>query len=96
MSELKSAYEAALERLERQGVERPREESLSGETREKMAEARRVTEARLAELEILHGDRLAKIGDPTAADQERQEYRQERSRLEAKLERELGALRGGG
>ena len=96
MSELKSAYEAALERLDSQGVEHPREDSLSKETLEKIAGARQRTEARLAELEILHRDRLAKIEDPAAAQQEREEYRHDRSRLEAKLESELGTLRAGG
>src|SRR5436305_13070566 len=49
---MKSAYELALERLERQGIERPREESFSDELRAGIAEARRQAEAKLAEIEI--------------------------------------------
>ncbi len=94
MSELKSAYEVALERLENHGVEPPREGSLSRAILERIAEARTRAEARLAELEILHRDRVKRIGDPAAAEQERQEYRQDRSRVESKLRRELDTLRG--
>jgi hypothetical protein len=44
-SGMKSAYELALERLEKQGIERPREEAHSAETLEKIAEIRRQAEA---------------------------------------------------
>src|SRR5687768_18283591 len=63
-SGMKSAYELALERLEKQGIERPREEGLSGEMKEQVAEIRRQAEAKLAELEILHRDSLRKAVDP--------------------------------
>ena len=61
---MKSAYELALERIEKQGIERPREEGFGDEIREKIAEARRQAEARLAELEILHKNRLKTMMDP--------------------------------
>src|SRR6185295_17604799 len=51
---MKSSYELALERLAGQGIEPPREEALSPEVRQRVAEARQKTEAKLAELEILH------------------------------------------
>ena len=58
-SGMKSAYELALERMEKQGIERPREESFGDELR---GEDRRRPGARprprLAELEILHKNRL--------------------------------------
>lgn len=93
---MKSAYEIALEKLERQGIERPDEGNLSEEVRQQMAEVRRQAEAKLAELEILHKDRLAGLGDPSARQEEEEEYRQERRRIEAERDRQLDRLRSGG
>ena len=89
---LKSAYEAALERLEQQGIERPREESLTEEVRQQIAEARNRSEAQLAELEIMHRQRLQKTS-PADRQQELDEYRQERQRIEALRDRKIAALR---
>jgi hypothetical protein len=90
---VKSAYELALERLEKQGIERPREGGLSEPTREKLAEVRRQAEARLAELEILHRDRLKGIGDPAAREQEDEEYLRDRRRIEGDRDAKLARLR---
>jgi len=90
---MKSAYELALERLEKQGIDRPREESLTGEAREKMAEARRKSEARLAELEILHKDRLKTMADPVKRKEEEEEYVRERRRIEDERDRKIAELR---
>lgn len=92
---MKSAYELALERLESQGIARPKEESLSAEQREQVAEIRRQAEARIAELEILHRDRLQKIDDPAEREKEEQEYVAERARLEEQRERKVDKLRAG-
>src|SRR5215208_6924416 len=46
-SGMKSAYELALERMEKQGIERPREETFGDELREKIADVRRKAEARI-------------------------------------------------
>ena len=62
---MKSAYELALERLESQGIERPRQESLSEETRQRLNDVRQQAAAKLAELEILHLDRLKTVHDLT-------------------------------
>ena len=91
---MKSAYELALERLEKQGIERPREEAFTDELRAKIADARSQTKAKLAELEILHKDRLRKIQDPIKHHEEEEEYRRERQRLEADGERKVEKLRG--
>ena len=93
-SGMKSAYELALERLEKQGIERPREEAHSAETLEKIAEVRRQAEAKLAELEILHGDRLRK--DPMKRQEEEDDYVRERRRIEEDRDRKMEKLRGGG
>lgn len=87
---MKSAYELALEKMERQGIEPPREEKFSPEDREAMAEIRRRAEAKLAELEILHRDSL----DPQQPDPKAHEnYRAERQRIEDKRDRDIQRLR---
>jgi hypothetical protein len=92
---MKSAYELALERLAGQGIEPPREEALSPEARERVAEARRKTEAKLAELEILHKDALRKSHDFAAREKAEEEYRRERRRLEEDRDRQIEKLRRG-
>lgn len=91
---MKSAYELALERMEKQGIERPREESFSDEAREQIAEARRKAEASLAELEILHKNRLKTIYDPAKRQEEEEEYLRDRRRIEDQRERKVEELRG--
>jgi len=90
---MKSAYELALERLDAQGVERPRAAALSDATKRAIGEARRVTEAKLAELEILHRDQLARLGDPAQRDEQEQNYRRDRERIESDGERAVARLR---
>jgi hypothetical protein len=92
-SGMKSAYELALERMESQGIERPREDSLDRETLAQMEEVRRQAKARLAELEILHRDKLSELSDPEARRQADEEYRTDRRRIEEKRERTLRRLR---
>ena len=92
---MKSAYELALERLESRGIERPSENALTDEVRERMAEARRKAEAKAAELEILHRDRLAKLRDPAARQEEEEGYRRDRRRIEERRDREIEKLRRG-
>src|SRR6185503_17453038 len=92
---MKSAYELALERLAGQGIEPPREEALSPEVRQRVAEARQKTEAKLAELEILHKDALKKSHDYAAHEKAEEEYRRERRRLEEDRDRQIEKLRRG-
>ena len=90
---MKSAYELALERMEKQGIERPREEALSPAAREAVADARRQAEAKLAEIEILHRDRLKTMYDHTQREQEEETYLLERRRIEAERDRKIEKLR---
>jgi hypothetical protein len=90
---LKSAYERALERLEADGIEPPREGALSAATKESIAEARRVTEAKLAELEILHRDRTAKLDDPAQRAEQEEYFRLERARILAEGDARVARLR---
>jgi hypothetical protein len=93
-SGMKSAYELALERMESQGIERPREEGFTGEVKEQMAELRRQAEAKLAELEILHRDNLKKGVDPAKRQEAEEEYVRERRRIEDDRDRKIAKLRG--
>jgi NifB/MoaA-like Fe-S oxidoreductase len=94
-SEMKSAYELALERLEEQGIERPREEGLDSETQEKIAEARRICKAKLAEIEILLKDHLNTSLELAERQEAEEKYLRERSRLEQKRDTEIEAIRAG-
>lgn len=89
--EMKSAYEMALERLEAKGIERPREDSLTDETREQISEVRRQADAKLAEVEILYQDEK-KTGFDAQADQE---YLIDRRRIEEGRDRKIEKLRQG-
>jgi len=58
-----------------------------------MAEARRRSQAKLAELEIMHRDSLKSVQDPLERSQSEERYGGERRRIEQALERELERLR---
>lgn len=90
---MKSAYELALERLDAQGIERPREERLSDETKRAIAEARKATEAKLAELDILHRDKMQRLDDPAKREEQEEYYRLEQERIRAEGEARVGELR---
>jgi hypothetical protein len=91
----KSSYEIILERLKlrdrEQGVE---DKPLSDEQRSRIAELRRVYEAKLAEREILHHSSLKKaMADPEAALKLEDEYRRDRERIASERDRKLEAAR---
>jgi hypothetical protein len=92
---MKSAYELALERMAGQGIEPPREEAFTPELRQRVAELRQKTEAKVAELEILHKDALRKSQDFAAREKAEEEYRLERRRLEEDRDRQIEKLRRG-
>jgi hypothetical protein len=94
-SGMKSAYELALERMEKQGIERPREESFGDELREKIAETRRKAEAKIAELEILHKNSLKSVYDPGKRQEDEEAYHRERRRIEEERDRKIEELRKG-
>lgn len=88
---MKSAYELALERMEGQGIDRPSSTTLSDATKKAIAEARSLTQAKIAELEILHRDQMAKLTDPLKREEQEEFYRREHETLtgdgEAKVDR---------
>lgn len=92
-SSMKTAYERALEKLEEQGIERPRAEGLPESVRREVEEVRKRAEAKLAELEILHRDRLKQLAEPEARQQEEEDYRRERRMIEAERDDKVTKLR---
>ncbi len=94
---LKSAYELAMERLERKdreaGIEnRP----LTDAQRERIAELRRETKARLAEVEIMVKEKRASAaGDPAKLAEVEEHYRIDRRRLEDDLENAVAKVKRG-
>ncbi len=94
-SGMKSAYELALERLAAAGIEPPREDAFSVEVREQMAEVRRIAESRLAELDILHRDKLKALADPLARAEAEEHLQIDRRRVESERDAKLAKLRAG-
>jgi hypothetical protein len=92
----KSAYEIALERLrqkdQEEGVEK---RSLSDEQRTKIADIRKIYEARLAEREILHRSSLRKTADPVERETLEEQYRRDRERLGSERDRKVEEVRRG-
>jgi hypothetical protein len=91
----KSAYELILERLKQkdraQGVS---ERVLTEEQKQKIAELRRVYEAKLAEREILHQSQRRQATDEDALEQLELEYRRDRERIASERDRKLDEARG--
>ncbi len=78
---MKSAYELALERMESQGMDRPSSTTLSEATKQAIADARALTQSKIAELEILHRDQMAKLTDPVKRMEQEEFYLRERETL---------------
>ena len=90
----KSAYEIILERLKKKDREDGVEERLlSGEQKDRIAEVRRVYEARLAEREILHQSSRRKAPDLETLDRLEEEYRRDRERITSERNRKLDEAR---
>ena len=90
---MKSAYELALERMESQGIDRPSSTALSEATKQAIADARSTTVAKIAELEILHRDQMAKLTDPMKRLEQEDFYHRERETLTNDGETKVDKLR---
>ncbi len=90
----KSAYELAMERLRKkdkdEGVD---DRPPTPEQREKIAEARRVAEAKLAEREILHQSAMKGVMDPESREKLDEEYRRDRDRVASERDRKIEEIR---
>jgi ABC-type Na+ efflux pump permease subunit len=95
----KSAWELALEKLQKQDRERGEAgpAALSAGQKKSIAEVRARFQARLAEAEILHRSNQAKAaGDAEALQKLEEEFQIDRRRIEDQLEREVAKARGTG
>ncbi len=92
---VKSAYELAMERLKKQdkdaGIER---KLLTDQQKAAIAEIRNFYEAKLAEADLLHQDRLLTTLDPTERARRDGEYRRDRERLSSERDAKIAKARG--
>ena len=92
----KSAYEIILERLKKkdhdEGVE---DRPVTDEQRGRIAEVRKVYEARLAEREILYQSARRKAQDLETLDKLEEEYRRDRERIVSERDRKIDEARAG-
>jgi hypothetical protein len=94
----KSAWELALEKLQKQDRERglTGPGALTDAQKKAIADVRAKYQARLAEAEILHKDRLKTAEEAEAIAKLEEEYQIDRRRLEDQREAEIERVRRGG
>ena len=94
MSELKSAYELAMERFKKKDAEAGVERApLTDDQKAEIADIRSRYQAKMAELEILHRGNVAGVFDPAAREEADANYRQERGRLERERDSKIEKIR---
>jgi len=97
----KSAYELALEKLKQRDRERGESAPalLTDDQKKRIAEIRRVCDAKLAEREILHSsDRAKTLADPEGQEKLaklEEEYSKDRRRFEQERDRQVEVVRAG-
>ena len=92
----KSALELAMERLRKKDKEAGVDAApVTDAQRAAIAEARSVSEAKLAEREILFKSKMAIIREPEAREVLEQEYRRDRERITSDRDRKIEEIRGG-
>ena len=90
-SSLKSAYELAMERLARKAGPEPK---LTDEQKKALAEIDRTTRAKIAELEIMLADRIAKVQDnPEQLEKTQTEHRAAIEKIKSRAEAEKEKIR---
>jgi hypothetical protein len=93
----KSAYELAMERLRSKDREAGVEERpLTDEQRSRIAELRKVFEAKLAEAEIMKNQKLARVRDYGEQEAVEEEYRRDRERITGERDRKIDEVRRSG
>jgi hypothetical protein len=92
---VKSAYELAMERLRKkdqeEGVAEPA--PLTDKQKAAIAEVRNFYEAKLAEAELLHQDRMLKTFDPVERAKGDEDYRRDRERLAGERDAKIEKIR---
>ena len=91
----KSSFEIAMERLHAADPAGATKSPLSAKQKDKIAEARRVAAAGLAEREILFKDALKQTHDPAEREKAENGYLIDRKRIDDDCERKIEAIRKG-
>jgi hypothetical protein len=92
----KSAYELAMERLQKQDAESGAESRpLTEGQRTAIAEVRNFYEAKAAEVEVLHQSALRRAGEPDARALLEEHYRRDRERLNTERDSKIAKIRQG-
>ena len=92
----KTAYELILERLKKKDREEGVEERpATDEQKGRIAEIRKVAEAKIAEREILYQSARRKATDLEALDKLEEEYRRDRERIGSERDRKIDEVRSG-
>ena len=97
MNDMKSSFELAMERLKKKDLEAgvKEERPLTDHQRAAIAEAKKVSEARIAEREILYHSALRSARDPEAVATLEEEYRRDRERITYDRDRKIEEIRKG-
>ena len=94
---VKSAYELAMERFKKQdkeaGIER---KPLTDQQKAAIAEIRNFYEAKLAEADLLHQDKMLTTLDPAERTARDEEYRRDRERLSSERDAKIAKARAAG
>jgi hypothetical protein len=94
---VKSAYELAMERFKRQDKEAGLERKpLTDQQKAAIAEIRNFYEAKLAEADLLHQDKMLTTLDPAERAARDEEYRRDRERLSSERDAKIARARAGG
>lgn len=90
----KSAYELAMERLrKRDADEGVVEHKLTDAQKQAIAEARSVYEARVAERQILHRDKILTVYDPAEREVVEEQYRRDLDRFASDRDAKIRKIR---
>lgn len=93
----KSAYELAMERLRSKDREAGVEERpISDEQKARIAELRRIYEAKLAEAEIMKRQKLSRVRDLAEQELVEEEYQRDRERITGERDRKIDDARKAG
>ena len=91
----KSAYELAMERLRKKDAETGAvEQKLTDAQKAAIAEARSIYEARVAERQILHRERVLRTMDPAELATIEEEYRRDLDRFATDRDAKIRKIRG--
>ena len=91
---MKSAYELAMERLQKKDVDAGIEHTpLTEAQKAAIAEIRSFYESKLAEVQVLHEGKLREMFDPAEQETRMEEYRRDRERLTSERDAKIAKAR---